>query len=144
MLVTASALSRFEIELEVRISASDLGDRVDGAVRERGPAQIRVDDDPRRVDGGPQARADFFAKLLAHGLLERRDPHFELVFRQALRDRSTKLGAYGSGGVRDRLSSERVREGVDCRSRQNSLDARHTPEERFAAVGRGGRRGEPL
>ena len=79
-----------------------------------------------------------------HGLLERRDPHFELVFRQARRDRSTKLGAYGSGGVRDRLSSERVREGVDCRSRQNSLDARHTPEERFATVGRGGRRGEPL
>ena len=49
-----AARSVVEIELQVAIAASHLGHGRDGFVRERGPAQPGMQQDPGRVDHRPQ------------------------------------------------------------------------------------------
>ena len=70
MVLPGASASGLEVVFEVRIAGADLMDPRQRRLRERGPTEVRVDDDSRGVEDTPQPRAD--ARLqLADGALDR-------------------------------------------------------------------------
>ena len=56
MLLPRAARARLEVELEAGVRAADLAHPRERAGRERGPAEVRVDDDTRCVEHAPERR----------------------------------------------------------------------------------------
>ena len=56
VVLARAARAFLEVVLEIRVPARDLLDALEGAGRERGSAEVRVDDDSGRVENTPQPR----------------------------------------------------------------------------------------
>src|SRR5690606_14688231 len=58
-----SPLPRPQVELQARIAARDLRDRLDGLGCERSAAEVRMDDDARRIEHAAKAASTGFEEL---------------------------------------------------------------------------------
>ena len=56
MVLARPARSRLEVVLEVGVAAADLDDAIERRLRERGAAEVRVDQHAGRVEHAPQRR----------------------------------------------------------------------------------------
>src|SRR5207249_102120 len=111
--VARAAGTRIEIELEVRVGGGGLRNPIDGGGRERRAAQVRVQDNPGRVDHAPQARAAQAAEALGGTPAKLLELDRRRLAGEDPLARGVNLGACGLDGEGVRGAVERGREPLD-------------------------------
>ncbi len=123
MRLPRSARSRGEVELEVAVAVRDGRDRGLRLGGERGPTEVRVDDDAGRVEHAPQTRAQ--ARPRARHQVDRRVVDRITAVEQFLAPR-LQLGA-----------RDRGRQPVDGRQAAQPVARAHTERRRSRTFQRG-------